>query len=884
MKRFLRVLLKVILGIVSALVLAVLVLAGAWLFRREDPTAFLPASYVAYLQVPSLRTVYDQWLNLEAADVVLARPDLAVYRSVVADVRGLALTRSPFLRTLLDVHADVMLLPGGKLVAVLDLGWRGILSPLARIVAPQLGVKGFSFLNDAGMPMYRYTTGGTTIHAAIVNSVAVVSLDPDTVKSSLALWKSDTGLAAKASRDLLRRIRLRAHDSLRILVDTQSLSTDLLSASPLGAKVLDAVEIPGQSMLDVKLSNEKMDLNAGMPVSVSLPALSKALAVTPSPIGVLRYVPSRATLLSISNIAPLADLYAIAAVFQGKDVQDIYAKADSGAKSVVGMGIDKLLFSWVGAEAGAFMLPGTQEPVFFVRISDEHAYETSLAALTTSAVAGKDNSLVLDGVRIDKLSIPWYVDLILQTLGVNAPEPFFIARGGYFFLSLEAQNLAAVAKTADTGDNIATAGPWAALAKGMPANASLLLWYDVTQAEPFFLRGESLLGDILRLYARGAVTLSISTNEVDVSLSAERALGAGARAVPGYPVSPAGGAVGDVLAFRWSGGGAPLLAWVRGHDTVILADAQGVQGAEVKLEPDLSLLLEKDTAGGARALWAVSSAGTVWRFGPRLEVRPPFPVQTGIASPMPPAVLDGKLTLYSRSDATLVFVAQDGARTSASQHLDAQLLQPPDLLDGLLAFYPKSFDARVHLTDETGREATGWPVSAAGISWCAPRLLAAADGIDVTFLTQAGSLHVWKQSGDPVPPFPIQLPGVFYATPEPITVDGSPALVVMAQDGTVSLVGLDGSVLRQATLGDIDGRAARIEVTDLGKGGQAILIYGSGAFVAGLDSSLRPLPGFPLKGITRPQIIDLNRDGALDLVTAGLDGKIYAYTVGGAGS
>jgi hypothetical protein len=29
--------------------------------------------------------------------------------------------------------------------------------------------------------------------------------------------------------------------------------------------------------------------------------------------------------------------------------------------------------------------------------------------------------------------------------------------------------------------------------------------------------------------------------------------------------------------------------------------------------------------------------------------------------------------------------------------------------------------------------------------------------------------------------------------------------------------------------------------------------------------------------------VDINRDGAIDLVTAGLDGKIYAYTVGKVG-
>jgi hypothetical protein len=209
------------------------------------------------------------------------------------------------------------------------------------------------------------------------------------------------------------------------------------------------------------------------------------------------------------------------------------------------------------------------------------------------------------------------------------------------------------------------------------------------------------------------------------------------------------------------------------------------------------------------------------------------------------------------------------------------LFQPPDFLDGNLAFYPKSFESRIHLTDLQGTEAAGWPVQASGISFCAPRLLQDGQSTLVTFLTQAGLLHAWDLAGNQVPWFPVSLPGVVYATAEPAVVNGRPVLIALAQDGSLSMVGLDGKVQRQARVPDLDGKNARILLGDLDRDGtQEILLYGSGAFIAGYDSWFRPLPGFPVKGVSRPQLVDLDRDGRTDLLTAGLDGKIYAYTVG----
>jgi hypothetical protein len=200
----------------------------------------------------------------------------------------------------------------------------------------------------------------------------------------------------------------------------------------------------------------------------------------------------------------------------------------------------------------------------------------------------------------------------------------------------------------------------------------------------------------------------------------------------------------------------------------------------------------------------------------------------------------------------------------------------------MIAWYPKSFDAKVHLAEASGVEAPGWPVQAAGISFCSPRIMADGESLVVSFLTQAGTLHLWDAAGAPRPGFPLSLPGVFYATPEPMTAEGRTVLVVLAQDGSLSMIGLDGSVVRQAGVPDLDGKSARILVADLDADGrQELLLYGSGAFIAGYDGELRALPGFPIKGASVPQLVDLDRDGRLDIVTEGLDGKINAYTLTG---
>ena len=351
MKRFFTILLRTLLVILAVILVGAGILAGRWLLHRQDPTEFLPDTYTAYVQVPSLRALYDRWLRLAAADVVLARPDLAPYRAALADVRGLALTRSPVLGTLLDVRADLMLLPQSRMLAVVDLGWRGMFTPLARFVGPLLAIPGFSFLNDAGLPLYRFTSGGATINVAFFENIAVVSLDPEVVKQALQRRATDSGLAAKASRELLRRIRLRSRDTLRVLVDTRALSSDLLSSD----RWEKAPRRHGRSRpVDARRAAERRaDFAEPRAADFHVPARARKGAGRPAgaPGGAALRARFRLPPVGDQRRAPLRPVQACRGI-PGQGRADLYARADAGARSVIGAGLDELLFSWVGSEWG----------------------------------------------------------------------------------------------------------------------------------------------------------------------------------------------------------------------------------------------------------------------------------------------------------------------------------------------------------------------------------------------------------------------------------------------------------------------------------------------------------------------------------------------------
>ena len=213
----LRVLVRSLLGVAGAVLLTFAILTVIWLSRRADPISYLSDQYATYVQVPSLLNLYDHWLNLEAADAVLGRPELAPYRRLVTDMRGLTLTDSAAVRMLLKVHADVMLLDNHTFLAAVDLGWRGLVGPLLSVVGPLLRIEGLSVIFDAGVPMYRFSSGSTGVLAVIRGNVGLITVDAGVMKAALLRRSSHTGLDHAVSADVLGLMKSRSPTAIRIM-------------------------------------------------------------------------------------------------------------------------------------------------------------------------------------------------------------------------------------------------------------------------------------------------------------------------------------------------------------------------------------------------------------------------------------------------------------------------------------------------------------------------------------------------------------------------------------------------------------------------------------------------------------------------------------------
>lgn len=876
-------------GLLIALIAIVglVVLAGGffWVklqFTLEQPASFLPDKFAVYAQIPSLRSLYEDLINLEAADRALSAGELASFRAVLTNIRALSLSDSPLFNGLVDLRADVMMLKDGKAVVAADLGWRGALTDLAKLAGPWLSFQGYSFATEDGLPIFAYDAGGVVIYASFFSNVALITTDKATLKACAALKGGRKNLATRIDDETLALLARPNEGTIRVLADTAGFLAGPLAAS--GLRFKEQLDFSGESVLDFKISDSEVMLTASVPAKAApgAEAMKAMLARGGSVPGALSLVPAKASLMSYVNLAPLGDLLAVTEALEGGSIKDTVAKADEAMKGVFGADSKQLLFSWLGSEAGAFMMPRSAEPTFFARISDRGAYERAFGLLSSTVLMSEDSSVVIDGVRLSRMTFPWYVSLLLDGLGVKVPSPFYFDKGDYLFLSMDAENLAAVAKAATTGAGIARDESFMALSRGMGADGALGVYYDLKKSVPFFLRGSGTVEQILKLYGKGYAALYARGQRLELRVHAMRSEAGGAGLLAGFPLAAAGALSGDLAAFRLPGQSGATLGFVLDSTRLHLSDPVQSKDQEAQVEAGSRILVGTDPAGGASAIWAVSPSGTVYRFDGELRPAPGFPVATGVSSPMPALLESGRAVLYSRVDSALSFVDGAGDQSLLKLPGDGELFAPPDFEGGLVAYYPKSFEGLIHLVDAaTGREREGWPVQAEGISFCSPRFVDAGGGErGVAFLTQGGTLYLWGLDGKPRPGFPFALPGVHYATPVPLRANGIPAVAGLSADGVLSLVSAKGTLLREQRLPRPVGKDARLLARDVdGDGSDELFVYGSGAFIDAYDATLRSLPGFPVKGYTEPRFIDFNRDRKLDMVTAGLDNAIYAYSL-----
>lgn len=858
------------------LVILPLIYIGAALFGRVSPGEVIPDSYRLYFRVPNPARLAEAFLGHETLPDILRYPELAPFIPLVRRAEKNSILKNPLIRFFFRGRLEGSLLEGKRFLAAWD---SGLLAPLLRFLPALSGyftIPGLSYVKEGKNSRFEYRREtGETLFIGFRHNLLAASTDWQILESVLSGHARDGDLRGSGEKP----IRSKAFDAA-LLISPDMITGLLSNQEPRIAAVLENVNFPSPVEISLSLTFNKLDLHISAPALSENPPVKKLLE-SRSPVPALTGLfPAAAQYGTILSAGTLRELYETAAVFSGPELEAAKKQADASSRLYLGLSLEELLFSWTGTEFAVFGMEGRPSPVYVVQIGDERKRQAVFDRAFQTLTVNESIRLNLDGVRIPRIELPGFLRSLLLLWDIRAPAPYYTVHKGYLFVSESAETLLAAVRGIQKNETLPKTALWRNLAKPGSGNSAFSLYYSLDASLPFFLKGNTLLSAVLGLYRQGLLRLDFEKGFANLSLSVIPGSGGGLSPFPGYPLE-----IGAVLGNQVygitpgkAGGGRILLTR---NNSALLFNPQDNSILEFDAGGPLWFIPAEgmETRNGGGAAWTVSIQGRVSLVNENLEPQRGFPLITGLRLSSPPAAEGGKLFLCDE-DGRIHVVDSRGGINPWDTVFTAAIRSPPSFLSlpkpgrTYAAVYPKSFIGELWLLDAAGKALPGWPAPARGIAFGSPLIFLKNNRVLTAFITQAGELSVFDENAVDLPPFPLELEGVFFKQP---VFDGE-LLWLISSEGLLFQVSLDGTVLYQ--------RIPRLSVKEEGyitcldvNGDRIpeIFVTGDGNALHGYARNFSSLNGFPLPLWGRPFFGDLNGDGKLECAGAGLDNKLYRW-------
>jgi hypothetical protein len=801
---------------------------------------------------------------------------------MLASLKENRLLKHPLPRFAARGSLEAALLSSGAAPPVMLAVWdSGFVSPLLRFLpafSRFITVPNLYYVQAGKLSRFEYRLEGNVFFIGVRRNLLVICNNQSLFEELI----SGNGEKANTRQDAPA---LKPEDFDITLFFSSPWLTELFAAQDSSiASVLRNIEFSGNAEAGISISRGKLEVQLTGTAASANAALRRFLDQrSPAP-DLAERLPASTQYGTILSDGSLAELYDAAAVFAGQDLSLSVSRADSSSRLLLGMSLEELLFSWSGREFAVFGLEGRPHPVYAVQVADEQKRQEVFNRAFKSIVLGENVQLNLDGVRVPRIEVPDFLLALLQKWNLRIPSPYYTVHKDYLLLSESAETLLTAVRAMQRNDVLPKTPLWRGLSGAKSDSSAFLLYYSLDRSLPFFLRGNTALSAMLRVYRQGLLRMGFDRGRIELNLSLIPGQGRGLALMSGYPFAPGGNPQNRL---------AGILAGKSGENRILL----GRDGSVISINPVDNSIAEFDgqrspqgqtwviAADGLTvksaldpAAWVVGSQGRVNLVSGGMETAKGFPVSTGLRLSAPPAAHDGKLYLCDEDGKVLV-IDSKGLSAAWETSFPAALRSPPSFLNlprsgTYAAAYPKSFFGEIWLLDGEGRAKPNWPAPVSGIAFGGPLLFAHNNMLRLAFITQAGELSVFDETAAPVPPFPLELEGVFYVQP---VFDGN-FLWLVSDNGNLFRVSMEGEILYQNIPRFRVMEEGYITAVDAdGDKTPEIFISGEGNALYGYSRNFRSLEGFPLPVWGRPLFADLNGDGKIECAGIGMDKQLYRW-------
>jgi len=868
------------------------------LIGRIKPDAIIPDSAVFRMSIANPVRLFDGILSHESLAEITAVPALAAAFPALKTLEENPLYTSRLVRLAARGGVELALLPasaassnGESLIAAWDMG---LFSPLLRVL-PLLS--GF-----VSVPRLYYTQAGKNSRFEYRMENKTLFIGPRRnlllITDNAALFESSVNdaLPGEKKDKIYKTIKPAEYDAALLF------SPDFINALLTGqdasiAAILKNIDVDSMAEAGFSLSQKKLELRLTAPVSSRQAALGRLLEQRSHAPLVMERLPAATQYATVLSAGTLEELYQAALVFSGPDLENNLKRADSSSRSLLGLTLNDLLFSWSGNEFAAFGMEGRPHPVYAVQIADERKRQQVFDKAFKSIVLNENVTLNLDGTRIPRIEVPNFLQSLLRNWNLFLPSPYYTIHKGYLLISESAETLLAALRAIQKNEVLPRNPAWRNIAGGKTAASAFSLYYSLDLSMPFFLRRNTVLSSFMGVYRQGFVRMSFDKGLVDISFALIPGSGGGVTLMSGYPLAIDGNPSNRIYG---TGKGESRRIFLARENSAISINPADNSIHELAVQGPLWIIpAAGGAAGGSHAgvAWVLSGQGRVTLVNSDMEPLQGFPALTGIRSSAPPAAYGGRLYLCGDDGMVYTIDANGDQGVWESSFLTA-LRSPPSFLSvqvknggrDYAAVYPKSFFGEIWLLDAEGRALPNWPASlsdalseatgqessggSSGIGFGSPLLFARDNRVYTAFVTQAGEFLVFDENAAGVPPFPLILDGVFYQQP---VFDGD-YFWLISSNGTLFQISIAGEILYQSIPGFSVMEEGYITIFDCdGDKVPEIFISGEGNALYGYSRNFRSLEGFPLPVWGRPLFVDSAGNAKAEIIGLGMDRKLYRW-------
>lgn len=873
--------LRVILVLVLIIVLPVAGMTIASLFGRVRPSQAIPVEYLAYLQVPSPVDTVSRIVSDESFSIMFTEPSLAALAPIAADLRSSGILEKPLVRFLGNRSVDAAFLQDGRFIAAVDSGLFSSWLRLLPVIVPMLGLSDLTVLKDQGQIFYRFqasasdpgATPGQAFYITIWKNLILVA--PDTHSMLLNVVHGERSRFVGSSGP---RFRQKGFD-VGILVSSASLVAGMPLDTGIAGSILRSLVFEQQAEIALTLTSSRLRLSMSLPVDSDDPALRSLLSRQSMVPSIYTLLPADTQYTTLIAAGSLQDLLQPVIGFSGPEFDRAWRQGSTASRTVLGMSLEDLLFSWTGNEFALFALAGRPQPVFAVQVGDERQRRAIFEKLFSSFAVSEDISVVLDGVRVPQIKLPDFLSGILRFWNVTIPAPYYLEQDGFLFLSESPENLVATVNSIRRNRNLLRTPVWRSLSGGTSARASLSLFYSLDRVVPFFLRGNTAIERTLRLYRQGLAELALVDGRMDVTLTVIAGDTQAARPLGGYPLKMRGAVDNRINVALYPRRGESRILAVEDRRRVVSINPVSTDRKEYQSSEPVWITLAEGLnprTAADNSVWVLGERGTIVLMNGDLEPASQFPVATGIRPTAAPRAFDGRL-YFPDGEGTLTVVDSTGSVTRLELPFAETLRSSPVFLQSgnkqYMAAYPRSFFGELWLMDIHGEPLPGWPAEVSGIANGAPFFVQHRNQPGVALLTQAGELVMYSLDGNLLPGFPVELSGVFSVQP---IFDGS-LIWALSESGMLYQVSTEGMVLSQPIRGLTAATGFLVAADTDGDRIPEIYLTGDGNMLYGYTRNFTPRDGFPLAAWGRPFFGDFNGDSRIECLAPTLENTLAAW-------